>query len=65
MIPMNKKCVRIDVTSEQFSRLRQEVFCNLGLSGEDRRRAVKKALLLPADGSRVDLYCEGKFVGAV
>ena len=62
---MSAKTVRIDVTSLQFGRLRQEVFCNQRLSGEQRRRAVKKVLPLPADGSRVDLYCDGKFVGAV
>lgn len=62
---MSRKCVRIDVTNQQLSKLRQEVFCNQRLSGEQRRRAVRRVLPLPTDGSRVDLYCEGKFVGAV
>ncbi len=62
---MSRKLVRIDVTDQQLSRLRREVFCNQGLSGEQRRKAVRKVLPLPADGSHVDLYCEGKFVGAV
>jgi hypothetical protein len=62
---MTAKTVRIDVTSLQFGRLRQEVFCNQGLSVGQRRKAVRRILPLPANGSRVDLYCEGKFVGAV
>lgn len=62
---MTAKTVRIDVTSLQFGRLRQEVFCNQGLSVGQRRKAVRRVLPLPTDGSRVDLYCEGKFVGAV
>ncbi len=65
MIPMSTKTVRIDVTSEQIGRLRQEVFCNQRLSEVERRKAVRKVLPLPLDGSRVDLYCDGKFVGAV
>jgi len=62
---MTTKTVRIDVTSLQFGRLRQEVFCNQRLSVGQRRKAVRRVMILPADGSRVDLYCEGKFVGAV
>jgi hypothetical protein len=62
---LSTRTVRIDVNSEQFGRLRQEVFCNQGLSEEQRRRAVRKIVPLPTDGSRVDLYCDGKFVGAV
>ncbi len=62
---MSAKIVRIDVTREQFGRLREEVFCNQRLSAVQRRRAVKKVVPLPADGSRVDLYCDGEFVGAV
>lgn len=59
------KTVRIDVTSLQFGRLRREVFCNQRLSVGQRRKAVRRVLPLPANGGRVDLYCEGKFVGAV
>lgn len=62
---MSRKSVRIDVTNEQFGRLREEVFCNQRLSEVDRRKAVKRVLPLPLDGSHVDLYCDGKFVGAV
>ena len=62
---MTTKTVRIDVTSHQFGRLRQDVFCNQKLSQSQRRKVVRRAFRLPADGSRVDLYCEGKFVGAV
>ena len=62
---MTAKTVRIDVTSLQFGRLRQEVFCNQGLSVGQRRKALRRVLPLPGDGSHVDLYCEGKFVGAV
>lgn len=62
---MSTKRVRIDVTSQQSCRLRQEVFCNQRLSEEQRRRAVRRVLPLPTDGSRVELYCDGKFVGAV
>ncbi len=62
---MSTKTVRIDVTAEQFGRLREEVFCNQRLSEVERRKAVKRVLPLPLDGSRVDLYCDGKFVGTV
>lgn len=62
---MSRKCVKINLTGEQLDRLRQEVFCNQALSGEQRRRAVKRIMPLPADGSRVDLYRDGEFVGAV
>ena len=62
---MTTKTVRIDVTSLQFGRLRQEVFCNQGLSVGQRRKVVRRVLPIPTDGSRVDLYCEGKFVGAI
>lgn len=62
---MSKKSVRIDVTAQQFGRLRQEVFCNQQLSTEERRRALGKVLPMPKDGSRVDLYCDGDFVGTV
>lgn len=62
---MTLKTVRIDVTSVQFGRLRQDVFCNQRLSVGERRKAVRRVLPLPANGSRVDLYCEGRFVGAV
>lgn len=62
---MKRKIVRIDVTDQQLDKLREEVFCNHRLSGEQRRRAVKKLLPLPTDGSQVDLYYEGEFVGAV
>lgn len=59
------RTVRIDVNSEQFGRLRQEVFCNQRLNEVQRRREVRKILPLPLDGSKVDLYCDGKFVGTV
>jgi len=62
---MATRTVRIDVTSLQFGRLREEVFCNQTLSVGQRRKEVRKIVHLPPDGSRVDLYCEGKFVGAV
>ena len=63
---MSKKSVKkIEVTSEQLAVLRQEVFCNQRLCGEARRRAVRKVASLPTDGSRVDLYCNGDFVGTV
>jgi hypothetical protein len=62
---MTARIVRIDVTNLQIGRLRHEVFSNQKLSVEQRRKAVRRVLPLPGDGSRVDLYCEGKFVGAV
>ncbi len=65
MKAVSPRTVRVDVTSEQFGRLREEVFCNQGMSEEQRRRAVRKVLPLPTDGSRVDLYCDGRFVGTV
>lgn len=55
----------MDLTDLQFGRLRQEVFCNQRLSVEERRKAVRRIVPLPTDGSQVDLFCDGKFVGAV
>lgn len=62
---MSSKRMHIEVTSQQLARLRQEVFANLGLSGEQRRRAAKRVLPLPENGSPVDLFFDGKFVGAL
>ncbi len=62
---MRKASVRIDVTDQQLERLRHEVLCNQSLSGEQRRKEVRKIIPLPTDGSPVDLYHDGKFVGAV
>ncbi len=62
---MTTRTVRVDVSAEQFGRLRQEVFCNQRLNGAERRREVRKVLPLPLDGSKVDLYCDGKYVGSV
>ncbi len=62
---MRKASVRIDVTDQQLERLRQEVLCNQMLSREQRRKQVRKIVPLPTDGSLVDLYCHGEFVGAV
>lgn len=59
------RTVRVDVNGEQFGKLRQEVFCNQRLNGVERRREVRKVLPLPSDGSKVDLYCDGKYVGTV
>lgn len=59
------KTVRVDVTGEQSSRLRQEVFCNQRMNEVERRKEVKKVLRLPLDGSKVDLYCDGEYVGTV
>lgn len=62
---MAKRRVRIDVSSEHSSRLRQEVFCNQEMSVADRRRALKKLVPVPGDGSPIDVYCDGDFLGAV
>ncbi|TAK31866.1 MAG: hypothetical protein EPO21_16640 [Chloroflexota bacterium] len=62
---MVKKRVRIDVTSQQLGRLRQEVLCNQQMSAEQRRKALRRTLPIPADGGRVDLYCDGTYLGAV
>ncbi len=59
------KTVRVDVTGEQFASLRQEVFCNQQLSVRQRRLEVGKLVALPKDGSRVDLYLDGVFVGTI
>ncbi len=59
------RTVRVDVNGEQFGKLRQEVFCNQRLNAVERRREVRKVLPLPSDGSKVDLYCDGKYVGTV
>lgn len=59
------KTVRIDVNSDQLGTLRREVFCNQRLNEVQRRKEVKKVLPLPSDGSKVDLYCDGEFVGSV
>ena len=65
MISLRKKRVRIEVTREQFDRLRQEVFSNLGLSGEQRRRVARKLLPLPLDGSQIDLFYQGALLGTL
>lgn len=65
MKTMTKKTVRIEVNSQQITSIRQEVFCNPRLSEEQRRRAVRRIISLPGDGSRVDLYHDGNFVGTV
>ena len=62
---MSDKRVRIDVTKEDLNALRRKVFSNLQLSGEERRRAAKAILVLPRDGSTVDIYFEGQFVGTL
>ena len=59
------KTVRIDVDREQFGRLREEVFCNQQLTEMERRREVRKIFPLPLDGSKVDLYCDGQYVGTI
>jgi hypothetical protein len=59
------KALRIDVSNEQFYKLRLEVFCNQRLSEVQRRREVRKVLSLPQDGSKVDLYCDGEYSGTV
>lgn len=59
------KTVRIDVDSGRIGKLRQEVFCNQRLNETQRRREVRKVVPLPLDGSKVDLYCDGEFVGTV
>ncbi len=65
VVPVKRKSVRIDVTSQQLGILRKEVFCNQQLSGAERRKAIRRIAPLPMDGSRVDLWCEGDFVGTV
>ena len=62
---MVKKRIRINVTSQQLGRLRREVLCNQQMSTEQRRGVLRKTLPIPPDGSRVDLYCDGNFVGAL
>ncbi len=62
---MSRKSVKINVTSEQLGRLRQDVFCNAQLSMEQRRNVVKRLIPFPANGSSVDLWCDGKYVGTV
>ncbi len=59
------RTVRIDVDSEQFGKLRQEVFCNQQMTDVQRRREVRKLFPLPLDGTKVDLYCDGEYVGTV
>ncbi len=57
--------MRVDVTPEQWDRLRREVLARPGLSGEQRRRAARVLVPLPTNGAGVDLFCDGKFVGAL
>ncbi len=59
------RTIRIDVDSEQFGKLRQEVFCNQQMTDVQRRREVRKIFPLPLDGTKVDLYCDGEYVGTV
>ena len=60
-----RKHMRVDITDQQSAKLREEVFSNSRLNEVQRRKAVKLTLPLPADGSHVDLFCDGQFVGAV
>ncbi|MHB1134361.1 MAG: hypothetical protein ACYC4L_18475 [Chloroflexota bacterium] len=60
-----RKRLRVDITSEQSSKLREEVFSNVRLTDVERRKAVRRALTLPTDGSHVELYCNGQSIGAV
>jgi hypothetical protein len=62
---MQKKPVRFDVPREKSDRIREEVFGNPACSTVDRRKALRRFLPIPADGSRVDVYCDGDFIGAV
>ena len=62
---MTNKRVHIDLTMLQLAGLRREVLSNLQLSSEQRRRAIKKALSLPGNGTPVDLYYDGRFVATV
>ena len=62
---MAGKRVRVDVTTQQWDRLRKEVLGQPGLSGEQRRRAARLLVPLPTNGAGVDLFCDGKFVGAL
>jgi hypothetical protein len=62
---MQRKHVRFDVTREKSDKIREEVFGNPACSSVDRRKALRKFLPIPADGSRVDVYSDGDFVGAV
>ena len=64
VIEVANKRVRIDVTSDQVVRLRA-VFADATLPAERRRRMAKRILPLPSDGTPVDLYHEGQFVGAL
>ena len=64
-LTMPGKRVRIDVTAVQWERLWKEVFSQPRLSGEQRRRVARTVIPLPVNGAGVDLFCEGKFVGAL
>ena len=59
---MNKR-VRIDLTSEQLGNLRRAVFANVALSAVLRRQAAKRILPLPSNGTPIDFYYDGQFIG--
>lgn len=62
---MAGKRVRIDVTTAQWERLWREVFSQSNLSGEQRRRLARAVIHLPSNGAGVDIFCDGRFVGAL
>ena len=62
---MPGKRVRVDVTEHQLARLRAEVFSQSQLSPEQRRKSARGVIPLPPTGAPVDLFCQGKFVGAL
>jgi len=62
---MPVKRVRVDVTSPQFARLKEEVFSKSQLSAEQRRKTARALVHLPSTGAPVDLFFEGRFVGAL
>ncbi len=62
---MSGNRVRITVTPQQFAQLRREVFSDLRLSTEQRRKEAKRIVPLPPNGKPIDLYYDEKFVGTL
>jgi len=62
---MPVKRVRVDITEQQLARLHKEVFSQAQLSGEQRRKSARAVIPLPSTGAPVDLFCDGRFVGAL
>ena len=62
---MPGKRIRIEITTAQWARLQPVVFSQLKLSEVQRRRVARTLIPLPSNGAAVDIFYDGRFVGAL